>query len=137
MKLTIARFTLELMSPMHIGSGLTHPTTDAPVVRDAFGDYRIPGSSLAGALRAATCGAAQDAAWGAAGAENLASMIEVSGAGELGTSIQPWQGFSVGSDVKELLALANKSKGSLWAGMSLASAFGAIVSWVVSHWGGR
>lgn len=44
---------------------------------------------------------------------------------------------SLQSDVKELLALANKSKGSLWAGMSLASAFGAIVSWVVSHWGGR
>lgn len=74
MKLTIARFTLELLSPMHIGSGLMHPTTDAPVVRDAFGDFRIPGSSLAGALRAET----EESAWGAAGAENLASMIEVS-----------------------------------------------------------
>lgn len=74
MKLTIARFTLELISPMHIGSGLSHPTTDAPVVRDAFGDYRIPGSSLAGALRASTV----EAAWGSAGKENLASLIEVS-----------------------------------------------------------
>lgn len=44
---------------------------------------------------------------------------------------------SLQHDVKELLALANKSKGSLWAGMSLASAFGAIASWVVSHWGGK
>ncbi|MDI9404916.1 MAG: RAMP superfamily CRISPR-associated protein, partial [Limnohabitans sp.] len=74
MKLIIARFTLELLSPMHIGSGLSHPTTDAPVVRDAFGDYRIPGSSLAGALRASTV----EAAWGSAGKENLASLIEVS-----------------------------------------------------------
>jgi CRISPR/Cas system CMR subunit Cmr4 (Cas7 group RAMP superfamily) len=74
MKLIVARFTLELLSPMHIGSGLSHPTTDAPVVRDAFGDYRIPGSSLAGALRASTV----EAAWGSAGKENLASLIEVS-----------------------------------------------------------
>lgn len=38
----------------------------------------------------------------------MTSMIEVSGVGELGTSIQPWQGFSVGNDVKELLALEIK-----------------------------
>jgi CRISPR/Cas system CMR subunit Cmr4 (Cas7 group RAMP superfamily) len=88
MKLTIARFTLELISPMHIGSGLPHPATDAPVVRDAFGDYRIPGSSLAGALRAAT----SETAWGAAGKENLASMIEVS------------DGFLVDFDGKTTLA---------------------------------
>jgi CRISPR/Cas system CMR subunit Cmr4 (Cas7 group RAMP superfamily) len=77
MKLTVARFTIELLSPMHIGSGLSSAATDAPVVRDAFGDYRIPGSSLAGALRA---GSGDDpAAWGAAGREqNSASMIEVS-----------------------------------------------------------
>jgi CRISPR/Cas system CMR subunit Cmr4 (Cas7 group RAMP superfamily) len=74
MNLIIARFTLELLSPMHIGSGLSHPTTDAPVVRDAFGDYRIPGSSLAGALRAST----METGWGSAGKENLASLIEVS-----------------------------------------------------------
>jgi CRISPR/Cas system CMR subunit Cmr4 (Cas7 group RAMP superfamily) len=74
MRVTIARCTLELLSPMHIGSGLSHPTTDSPVVRDAFGDYRIPGSSLAGALRAST----EHAAWGTAGKENIASLIEVS-----------------------------------------------------------
>jgi CRISPR/Cas system CMR subunit Cmr4 (Cas7 group RAMP superfamily) len=77
MKLTAARFTIELCSPMHIGSGLRSAATDAPVVRDAFGDYRIPGSSLAGALRAA-CGG-DSSAWGSSGKEgNTASMIEVS-----------------------------------------------------------
>lgn len=38
-------------------------------------------------------------------------------------------------DVKTLLALANKSKGGLWAGMTLASFFGGAVSWLASHWG--
>lgn len=38
-------------------------------------------------------------------------------------------------DVKTLLALANKSKGGLWVGMSLASFFGGIVSWVLAHFG--
>ena len=77
MRLTVARFTLELLSPMHIGSGLRSAATDAPVVRDAFGDFRIPGSSLAGALRAASGACAS--AWGSAGAQvNSASMIEVS-----------------------------------------------------------
>ena len=38
-------------------------------------------------------------------------------------------------DVKTLLALANKSKGGLWVGMTLASFFGGIVSWVLAHFG--
>jgi hypothetical protein len=38
-------------------------------------------------------------------------------------------------DVRTLLALANKSKGGLWTGMTLASMLGGLVSWVVSHWG--
>jgi hypothetical protein len=33
-----------------------------------------------------------------------------------------------------LLALANKGKGGFWMGMTIASAFGGVVSWVVSHW---
>jgi hypothetical protein len=41
------------------------------------------------------------------------------------------------SDVKELLALANKGKGGFWMGMTIASAFGGVVSWVVSHWPGK
>lgn len=35
-------------------------------------------------------------------------------------------------DIKQLLALANKSKGSLWAGMMLASIFGAGVTWTIN-----
>ena len=37
-------------------------------------------------------------------------------------------------DVRELLELANKSKGSLWAGMTIASMLGALVSWITTHW---
>jgi uncharacterized phage protein gp47/JayE len=40
-------------------------------------------------------------------------------------------------DVKQLLELANKSKGSLWAGMTIASMFGGIVSWIATHMGGK
>ncbi len=41
------------------------------------------------------------------------------------------------SDVKELLALANKSKGGFWMGMTIASIFGGVVSWLASHMGGK
>jgi hypothetical protein len=36
-------------------------------------------------------------------------------------------------DVRELLELANKSRGGFWMGMSIASVVGAIVSWATSH----
>ena len=39
------------------------------------------------------------------------------------------------NDVKELLALANKSKGGFWMGMTIASGIGGFVSWVASHAG--
>ena len=39
------------------------------------------------------------------------------------------------SDLKELLALANKGKGGFWAGMMMASVLGSIASWFVSHMG--
>ena len=39
----------------------------------------------------------------------VTSMIEIRGAGPMGESIQPVQGFSVGNDVKELLALEVKA----------------------------
>jgi hypothetical protein len=42
---------------------------------------------------------------------------------------------SLQDDVRTLLAMANRSKGGLWVGMTLASFFGGIVSWVASHWG--
>jgi len=37
-------------------------------------------------------------------------------------------------DVKQLLELANKGKGGFWMGMTLASMFGAVASWFISHW---
>lgn len=37
------------------------------------------------------------------------------------------------SDVRELLELANRSKGGLWLGMSIAAALGSVVSWVATH----
>jgi hypothetical protein len=38
------------------------------------------------------------------------------------------------SDVKELLALANKGKGGFWMGMTIASMLGGLASWIVTHW---
>ena len=37
------------------------------------------------------------------------------------------------AQIEELLALANKSKGGFWMGMTIASGAGAVVSWVASH----
>jgi hypothetical protein len=39
--------------------------------------------------------------------------------------------------LEELLALANKSKGGFWMGMTIASIAGGFISWMASHWGGR
>ena len=36
--------------------------------------------------------------------------------------------------LEELLALANRSRGGLWIGMSIASAFSAFVGFVASNW---
>ena len=38
------------------------------------------------------------------------------------------------TDVKELLALANKGKGGFWMGMTIASGVGGIIGWITSHW---
>ncbi len=35
--------------------------------------------------------------------------------------------------IDQLLELANKSKGGLWAGMAIASAVGGAVTWVAGH----
>lgn len=40
---------------------------------------------------------------------------------------------SMEENIQDLLALANKSKGGMWAGMSLASAMGGVAAWVSSH----
>ena len=41
---------------------------------------------------------------------------------------------SMDSDIKELLALANKSKGGFWMGMAMASAVSGFVAWFVTTW---
>ena len=41
---------------------------------------------------------------------------------------------SMDNDIKELLALANKSKGGFWMGMTIASIAGGFITWVASHW---
>lgn len=38
-------------------------------------------------------------------------------------------------DIKQLLALANQSKGGFWMGMAIASALGGFVTWFIQHWG--
>ena len=38
--------------------------------------------------------------------------------------------------LEELLALANKSKGGFWMGMTLASMAGGVLTWVASHFRG-
>lgn len=78
MKIAILRMTLELRSPLRIGSGENDPLLDAPVVRDAFGDYRIPGSSLAGAVRAFAEGAGFGDLFGDGGETSRASNLEFS-----------------------------------------------------------
>lgn len=36
-------------------------------------------------------------------------------------------------DVKTLLELANRGRGGLWAGMTIASAIGAAGMWLIEH----
>jgi uncharacterized protein YukE len=38
------------------------------------------------------------------------------------------------ADVASLLALANRSKGGFWMGMTFASFFGGFITWAMSHW---
>jgi hypothetical protein len=35
--------------------------------------------------------------------------------------------------ITQLMAMANQSKGGLWAGMAIASALGAVITWVMAH----
>ena len=37
------------------------------------------------------------------------------------------------TQIGELLELANKSKGGLWMGMTLASVSGGVFTWIMSH----
>lgn len=38
-------------------------------------------------------------------------------------------------DVASLLALANRSKGGFWMGMTMASFVGGFIAWIMSHFG--
>ena len=38
--------------------------------------------------------------------------------------------------IEELLALANKSKGGFWMGMTIASMVGGVITWVAGHFKG-
>lgn len=40
------------------------------------------------------------------------------------------------NQIEQLLELANKSKGGLWMGMTIASSIGGLVGWFSSHWKG-
>lgn len=40
-------------------------------------------------------------------------------------------------DIKELLELANKSRGGFWMGMTIASGVGGVISFLFSHWSGK
>jgi hypothetical protein len=41
---------------------------------------------------------------------------------------------SMETDIKELLALANKSKGGFWMGMTIASIAGGFLTWLLTYW---
>ncbi|HMO50105.1 MAG TPA: RAMP superfamily CRISPR-associated protein [Kiritimatiellia bacterium] len=60
----LARVSVEFVTPFHIGSGRESDVSDAAVVLDANGLPTIPGSSLAGVLRAALPKDAQDRIFG-------------------------------------------------------------------------
>ncbi len=38
--------------------------------------------------------------------------------------------------IEELLALANKSKGGFWMGMTIASMVGGVITWIAGHFKG-
>lgn len=41
---------------------------------------------------------------------------------------------SMDGDIKQLLELANKSKGGFWMGMTIAAGVGSFVTWLSGHW---
>ena len=44
---------------------------------------------------------------------------------------------SMDKDIKELLELANKSRGGFWMGMTIASAFGGFIGFLAHFWTGK
>jgi hypothetical protein len=40
-------------------------------------------------------------------------------------------------DIKKLVSMAERSKGSLWALMGVSSVVGGIITFITSHWTGK
>lgn len=61
-----------------------------------------------------------------------ANMIDPREFGRLEAEVKALQNevAAMREDLKELLELANKGKGGFWVGMVIASAVGALASWV-------
>jgi hypothetical protein len=61
-----------------------------------------------------------------------ASMIDPRDFGRLEAEVKSLQGEVSGlrNDVKELLELANRSRGGFWVGMSIASLVGGVITFV-------
>jgi hypothetical protein len=55
--------------------------------------------------------------------------------GELKKHVQLLEGqvSELREDVKKLLEMANKSRGGLWMGLTFASMFGGVISWIIGH----
>lgn len=55
--------------------------------------------------------------------------------GRLEAEVESLRGEVAGlrDDVKELLELANRSRGGLWTGMAMASALGGVATWVAER----
>jgi hypothetical protein len=39
-------------------------------------------------------------------------------------------------DIESIMAMANQSKGGLWAGMAIAAALGGVASWIIAWFKG-
>lgn len=64
------------------------------------------------------------------------NMIDPRDFGRLESEVKSLQAqvMSLSEDVKQLLELANQSRGGMWVGMGMASMVGGLVSWIAGHW---
>jgi hypothetical protein len=55
--------------------------------------------------------------------------------GKLEAQVEALQGevHAMRGDIKQLLEMANKSKGGFWVGMSIASALGGVITFVADR----
>ena len=59
--------------------------------------------------------------------------------GQLVNQVETLQGKvdAMDRDIKELLELANKSRGGFWMGMTIASGVGGLITFITNHWMGK